>query len=687
MLILGFHGGRKREDEENRLGFQLHDSAAVLIKDGEIVAAIEEERLNRIKHSNHFPRRAIHYCLSQHQVRLQDIDRLATNFEEPVVDLWAKLDFLDHPAASPYDARGMLANEFAREFGVDVRDKIRFCRHHIAHAWSAFGPSGFNRALILVLDGEGDNRSGMVLTGEGTKITRLREYSIDQSLGEFYTQVIKLLGYKRFDEYKVMGLAPYGNPRTYARLFERFYELLPGGDYRLESPFNWFGCFEEAGLLKQARRRGMPFTQTHKDIAAALQATLERIVLHILAHYQAETQMKQVCVAGGVAHNCTMNGRILYSGMFDKVFVQPAAHDAGGALGAALGAMNEEQPSSRPAPLAHLYYGTDVGHDSAIGSTLSQWKDFVAYEWCDDITRKAARLMADGAVIGWVQGRSEFGPRALGNRSILADPRPAGHKLLINQMVKKREAYRPFAPSILEERLRDFFSVPPGETDLSFMIFVVEVREDKRDLLGAITHVDGSARVQTVSRRINPKYWELIHEFEKITGVPILLNTSFNNHIEPVVDSVEEAITCFLTTGINYLIVGNYLVEKKELDGMHPAYRALIPILPASRRLVKRQRFDRADMPAAVYELESATSPFFGQPLVELSPDTFAVLERVDARRSLDHLFADAGIVEADAIRPVMQQIQELWVTRAILLRPAKIRLQDQVKKLIRAGS
>jgi len=362
MYILGFHGGRKREDEDNRVGFELHDSAAILIEDGETVAAIEEERLSRIKHTNNFPLQAIKYCLGQRKINLQAVDWIATNFEESVVDFWAKLNYLDFPALqAPADAKGFVAHLFEREFGVDVRDKIRFCKHHLAHAWSAFSPSGFDRALILVLDGEGDNRSGMVLVGEGEKITKLREYSIDQSLGEFYTQVIKLLGYKRFDEYKVMGLAPYGNPDTYAKLFERFYSLLPDGGYFLESPINWFGWFDQAGLLNQSRRKGEPFTQSHKDIAAALQTTLEKIVFHILEHYREATGMKRLCLAGGVAHNCTMNGKILYSKMFGDMFVQPAAHDAGGAWGAALQVLNEEKPAARPPKMRHLYFGTEIG--------------------------------------------------------------------------------------------------------------------------------------------------------------------------------------------------------------------------------------------------------------------------------------------------------------------------------------
>jgi len=334
--------------------------------------------------------------------------------------------------------------------------------------------------------------------------------------------------------------------------------------------------------------------------------------------------------------------------------------------------------------MRHLYFGTDIGNDSVIGSTLARWKGVITYEWHDNINEKAAQLMADGAVLGWVQGRSEFGPRALGNRSILADPRPPGNKLLINQMVKKREEYRPFAPSILEERLRDFFDVPPGDTDLSSMIYVVYVREDKREQLGAITHVDGTARVQTVSRQTNPKYWDLIREFEKLTGVPILLNTSFNNNVEPIVDSVEEAITCFLTTGINYLVVGNYLASKKELDLSTAAYRPFVPSLPPSRRLVKRRGPVAGGRSEIIYELDSTMSYFFSQPLIELSPAAFAFLERVDGKRSIGEILGDAGIIEEDAVKHVLQQVADMWTKRALVLRPVKAGLPDYVKKMIR---
>ncbi|MGH9823271.1 MAG: carbamoyltransferase family protein [Blastocatellia bacterium] len=688
MLILGFHGGRKREDQDNKAGFELHDSAAVLIDDGEIVAAIEEERLSRIKHSNNFPARAIRYCLGQQRLHLRDVDFVATNFEESVVDFWSKLNFLDSSdVATMPNARAMISGMFERDLGVDVSDKLRFCKHHVAHAWSAYGLSGYDNSLILVLDGEGDNRSGMVLLGEGNNITKLTEFATDQSLGEFYTQVIKLLGYNRFDEYKVMGLAPYGNPNEYASLFERCYSLLPNGDYSLQDPITWFGCFENAGLLAHSRRKGQPFTQVHMDVAAGLQSALERIALHILEYYRRSTGMKNLCLAGGVAHNCTMNGQILDSGLFDQVFVQPAAHDAGGALGAALFVLNEEKPFARPKKLNHLFLGTDIGGDAAVGKMLSRWDPFITSEYTDNVTGKAAELIASGSVIGWVQGRSEFGPRALGHRSILADPRPAENKLLINQMVKKREDFRPFAPSVLEERVDAFFEMPKGRAALDYMIFILNVRTEFREKLGAITHVDGTARIQTVSKETDPRYWELISEFERLTEIPVLLNTSFNNNVEPIVDSVDEAVVCFLTTGIHRLVVGNYIVSKKQLDPESGAYRSLVPSLPVFRKLMKRQHLVQGSRSETVYEVETTTSRFFSQPVLEISTDAFSVLIGADGIKSLGELLSSCGITDDGRALKVTQEILDLWSKRAVILSPAKQGIENWVMKTLRKNN
>lgn len=678
MIVLGVHGGSKRDDEDNRVGFAMHDSAAILLRDGQILSAIEEERLNRIKHTNCFPANAIKYCLNETGMTLADVDRIAISSAECMADVLAKRLFLaDARLQRPMNGRSYISYLFERQFGVDVADKLKFCKHHVAHAWSAYALSGYEDSLILVLDGDGDNSSGMVLAAAGNKISKLWEYGIGQSLGNFYTDTIALLGYSRFDEYKVMGLAPYGNPNTYGRLFESFYRLLPRGNYEILDSDTITISLIDAGLVDKARRKGEPFTQTHKDIAAALQVTLEKIVLHLLCHFRKETKLRRLCFAGGVAHNCTLNGKILYSGLFDNAFVQPAAHDAGGALGAAISVFYDKCPRYQPRKLEHLFYGTNIinetgatGAEDTVGAALSQWSNFLSFEKVDCITRKAAQLLAEGFVVGWIQGRSEFGPRALGNRSILADPRPASNKLLINEMVKKREEYRPFAPSVLEERLGDFFELPSTRAEYPFMIFVLNVREEFRELLGAITHVDGTARVQTVSRQTNPKYWALINEFQKLTDVPILLNTSFNNNAEPIVESVEDAIVCYLTTGLHYLVIGDFLISKKESGPDHVAIETLAPGLPISRRLVKRKGRMDGDKVDTVFEIEGTMSHFFARPVVEVTADAFSVLMGADGEKALQKLFEENDVTDKCRRARVREELHHLWTQRIITLRP-----------------
>ena len=327
------------------------------------------------------------------------------------------------------------------------------------------------------------------------------------------------------------------------------------------------------------RRQHEPFAQIDRDAAASLQETLETIVLHVLAHHRAATGLRHLCLAGGVAHNCSMNGQILRSGLFGRVFVQPVAHDAGAALGAAQHAAFRHGQSGRTRePLTHVYLGPDLPPPTGIEAVLSRWRHFLDFTREDDICRRAATLIAEGRVIGWVQGRSEFGPRALGNRSILADPRPARNKDRINAMVKKREGYRPFAPSVLRENAHLYFEIREDE-EFPFMIFVVGVRPEMRELLGAVTHVDGTARIHTVTRGTNDRYWRLIDSFRDLTGVPILLNTSFNNNAEPIVDSATDAIVTYLTTGLDDLVIGDYLVRKKPvpLPQLLAGARATLP--------------------------------------------------------------------------------------------------------------
>lgn len=674
MLCLGISGGLDQV-HENRFELPnafMHDGAAVLVRDGQVIAAVEEERLNRIKHSNKLPIRSIQYCLSAAGVQLSDIDRFAIYASEPYAN--AMLDGMSasHPdiLSIPLGAKTLVQDLLAREFGTKLdSSRISFVGHHQAHAVSAFAMSGFEQSLILAIDGCGDFLSGLLAVGSGTEITELEAFPENNSLGLFYLETIRYLGYGLFDEYKVMGLAPYGDPAPYRELFEQFYELSAnGGGYRVH--------LDRIGpaLLRniEVRRKGMPFTQQHRDVSASLQEALERIVFHILRHHREATGMKRLCLAGGVAHNCTMNGKLLYSGLFEDIFVQPASHDAGCALGAALIVSNE---MGRPAPcerLQEVYWGPDLGSERAVQQELNAWAGHLEVERSDDVASSAADWIANGAVIGWVQGRSEFGPRALGNRSILADPRPAANKDRINAMVKKREGYRPFAPSVLEEDASEFFDLPDGRHEFPFMNFVVRVRDSKRALLGAITHVDGTARLQTVSRNANPAYWEVINAFKKRTGTPILLNTSFNNNAEPIVDSVADAIATFLTTELDGLVVGPFLVKKRAATLQD--WTALAVSLPPYVSLHQTRAYKAPDRRETHCEISTT---HFSSDSVRISHDLFNLLMRIEGEARLGDLLNTIAPDQAkrDAL---MEGLRRLWEQRLVRFHPSQAARMDQ---------
>ncbi|WP_409190523.1 carbamoyltransferase [Bradyrhizobium sp. RDM4] len=666
MLCLGLSGGLDKV-YENPLQLPntfLHDGAAVLVKDGRVIAAVEEERLNRIKHSNKLPRSAIEYCLAAAGVKLRDVDRIAFYATEAYCNSMLERLFISQPEISiPLDANLLLRHLLAAEFGTQVDpSRVSFVGHHQAHAVSALAMSGFEESLVLAIDGCGDFLSGLLAVGSGTEMTELMTFPETNSLGLFYLETIRYLGYGLFDEYKVMGLAPYGDPARYRELFSQFYELSPNGNYRVH--------LDRVGpaLLRniEVRRRGMPFTQQHRDVSASLQEALERIVFHILRHYREQTGMKRLCLAGGVAHNCTLNGKLLYSGLFEDIFVQPAAHDAGCALGAALMVSNEAGQAPPRERLQAVYWGPDVGNDDSIEQELKGWAGHLEIERTADVAARAAEWIANGAVIGWVQGRSEFGPRALGNRSILADPRPAANKDRINAMVKKRESYRPFAPSVLEEDAGAFFELPDGRAEYPFMNFVVRVRESMRALLGAITHIDGTARLQTVSRTSNAAYWELINAFKSRTGVPILLNTSFNNNAEPIVDSVADAITAFLSTELDGLVVGSFLIKKRATTLEN--WTALAVSLPAHVSLYRVRAHTGRDRQETVCEIRMGHS---SHDSVRVSHDLFDMLMHIEKEAVLADLLAR---VTSDRTRreALVNELRGLWDQRRIRLHPSQ---------------
>ena len=668
MLVLGWHGGLNfAGQEDSSSGFAQHDGAAVILRDGKVVAAIEEERLNRVKHSNFFPVQAIRFCLAEACVGLSDLDAIVTDVAEHLFNGTAVLAALNNPALPMVPGREKMAGLFERAFGVDVTSKIHFCKHHIAHLYGCWYPSGFADALAVCLDGEGDGFSGLIANCNTNRIEVLRQLAEAQSLGNFYTKMVGQLGYRRFDEYKAMGLAPYGDPATYDAVFRSMYRLLPDGQFTVVPDEAKWGLLMEAGLLTQARRKHQPFTKQHMDFAAALQVTLERIVDHLIGHFRRATGARRLCLSGGVAHNCSMNGHLLRSAGFEQIYVQPTAHDAGNALGAALWLTRESGQSIPRDTMPTLYWGSDIGSVDDIGERLAAWEPLIMATRVPDVPKVAAEAIAGGAVIGWVQGRSEFGPRALGNRSILADPRPAANKDRINAMVKKRESFRPFAPSVLEERARDFFELPDGTASVPFMVITLQVRPEARALLGAVTHVDGSARVQSVSRTDNPRYHALIEAFGRLTGIPVVLNTSFNNDAEPIVDSIDEAVACFLTTGIDALFIGDWQVTKVARVPDNAALLDLVPRLPQTRKLV--QRAPKPD--TASFFIESTASSYFSESMLPVSPNLFNLLIEDADGVSARHRCQRLGLGDPAGLSRLGTELFEAWQRRSIQMMPA----------------
>lgn len=661
MIVLGIGGGLDSIDSNKYNA--AHDSTAVLIENGELLFAIEEERLNRIKHTDKAPLMAIRACLDHRGIDVHQIDRIAIYGQEQALNAALKHASLDHFLGDgDQDVCSIMQRLVSEEFGCQIdRERFVFVPHHMAHAISTYNMSDFDDSLVLTVDGHGDGISTLVLSGRGGKLEVLNTWYMSDSLGFFYIEVIKFVGYNMFDEYKVMGLAPYGNPAKYRRLFKKFYTLLENGSYTIH--------FDRIDLLFEIttpRKKNAPFSQVHKDIAAALQEALETIVFHILTYYQRQTGHDHLCIAGGVALNCTLNGKILQSDLFKQMFVQPIAHDAGAALGAAMYVFQQECPQVPLPALKHLYLGTDIGADDAIAKTLFTWNKFLVYEKVENISETTATLLANGSVIGWVQGRTEFGPRALGNRSILADPRPAENREIINSMVKMREAYRPFAPAVLEELAGEYYELPEKMPKMPYMIYVVGVKKEAQQLLGAVTHVDGTARIQTVSRATNPKFWQLISDFQHKTGLPILLNTSFNNNAEPIVNSVDDAVVCFLTTKIHYLVVGNYLIRKPE--NIHVLYPDLFPSMQRYVILEEYVQYRNSKL-VANYKISCNYSAKYDVPV---SRTIFDVLIQADGHRSLRELMALTG-VQGNQEKDVLESILDLWSRRLLVMRPLPV--------------
>jgi carbamoyltransferase len=552
-----------------------HDSAASLVQDGRLVAAAEEERFNRIKHAPFaFPTGAARYCFKEAGITPDDVDIVAFSFA-PKVGLgrgywhalrhFPKANFI--ALTETVRRAWYLAQSAYARYTLKLPDRTRsvYVPHHLAHAASAFYCSPFDRAAILVVDGMGEWPVTSLYQGMDNQLSSLATVNFPHSLGFFYAAFTEYFGFSPFDgEYKVMGMAAYGEPRFEKHLRE-IVRTPNGVNYQLDLRYfnfhrdygrtTWYSPMMEEAFGPACSSTQMP-DQRYLDLAASVQGRLEDVLFHLVEYAYGRTQLPNLCMAGGVALNSAANGKIAQSGPFDRLFVQPASNDAGCALGAALYAQHSISNNGSRESLQHVYLGPEYGSQE-IETILRD--NLLDYQTVENPAEKAATLLAQGKIIGWFQGRMEFGPRALGNRSILADPRQADMKDRINAAVKFREPFRPFAPSVIAEKREDYFEDVGGSP---FMLRVTQVRPGMGERIPAVTHVNGTARLHTVSRESNPLYHDLIRRFGAKTGVPVVLNTSFNVRGEPIVCTPKEAIACFYNSGLDALILDRFLLQK-----------------------------------------------------------------------------------------------------------------------------
>ena len=571
------------------------DSAAAVVIDGRLVAAAEEERFRRIKHWAGFPSEAVRYCLRESGLKLGDVAHLALN-QNTRANFGRKLRYLIGTRPSPKlvlqklrsrsrrsGVEDLLAQAFPGERLTGQQHRVE---HHLAHLASAFLVSPFNEASAVSVDGFGDFASAAWGLGNGLSIGVEEKVYFPHSLGVFYQALTQYLGFPHYgDEYKVMGLAPYGEPNQVEAL-RKLVHLQKDGGYQLNLEyfrhatervdFSWEGGEPTIGtlyapaletLLGPARGPDKELTRRHRDIARSVQAVYEEAFFNLLAHVHKRHGSDRLVLAGGCAMNSVANGKVTTRSPFKEVYVQSAAGDAGGAIGAAFAVWSRLSGEKRRFVMDHAYYGPQYSAEE-IGALLASNARQLEGASCrvqeipasPELCKRTAQAIADGRVIGWFQGRMEWGPRALGNRSIVCDPRRADMKEILNRKIKRRESFRPFAPSILREAVSDWFE---QDGDVPFMMQVFPIRLEKRPLIPAVTHVDGSGRLQTVTREANPLYYSLIEAFRDLTGVPMVLNTSFNEN-EPVVCKPEEALDCFLRTRMDVLVMGRYYVERMQ---------------------------------------------------------------------------------------------------------------------------
>ncbi len=570
------------------------DSSAAIIADGKLIAAVEEERFKRIKHWAGFPRESIKYCLAEAGIRPEGLDYIALN-KNSRANLHKKIlfTFKKRPSTALVKDRLLnmvkvagIKNTFARELSTpidSIRAKVVNVEHHRAHLASSFFVSGCEEATLISIDGFGDFTSVMVAKGKANRIEPLYEINYPHSLGIFYSALTQFLGFPKYgDEYKVMGLAAFGKP-VYLDKLEEVVKLQPRGVFVLNLRYfqhhttgdqmRWHNTAPHFGqlysdnlsdLLGSPKPADKQVDSHYENIAASVQEIYEKAFFHILNYAYQLTNCSNLCLAGGCALNSLANGKIREKTPFDEIYIQPAAHDAGGAIGAAYYLYNQTLAMPRQFTMKTAGWGPEYDNDY-IAKVLAESGEQLngcsisRVDNTGELTGKTACWLAEGKIVGWFQDRMEWGPRALGNRSVLADPRRADMRDILNKKVKLREPFRPFAPSILEEYVGEFFEI---DYPAPFMLKVYPIKKQKREIIPAVTHVDGTGRLQTVSKENNSLYWQLIDNFRKLTGVPILLNTSFNEN-EPIVCRPEEAMDCFLRTNMDILVLGNFIVERK----------------------------------------------------------------------------------------------------------------------------
>ncbi len=556
-----------------------HDSGAALVCNGRLVAAAEEERFTRVKHDNGFPARAIEYCLAEAGITIDQVDHIGF-YEKPLVKFNRILESILATWPLSYRAwlkaiplwlvqRLHIGREIQEKLGVDK--DILYCQHHLAHAASAFLVSPFDEAAIITADGVGEWTTTSWGVGRGQVIEMSKEIRFPHSVGLLFSAITAYLGFRINDaEWKVMGLAPYGKP-TYVDKFREIVDVKEDGSIRLNLDYfahtysttrtindRWHKLFGQPMRPKESE-----LTDFHRDIAHSGQKVVEDIMLKMATHVHRETGMDSLCLAGGVGLNCVANWRIFQESGFKEMFIQPAAGDSGGALGTAFHIYNSVLGNERRFRMDHAFWGPSFSEEEIRTALDKTQADYERIDDEEELLERSARMIAEGKVIGWFQGRLEFGPRALGARSLLADPRHNKMKDVINAKVKFREAFRPFAPAVLKEHAHEYFEMPAG-LDAPYMLLVPKVREDKRSMIPAVTHEDGTGRVQTVTEEQHGRYYRLIKRFGELTGVPVVINTSFNVRGEPIVCTPADAYNTFVNTGIDALVIGNHIVMEKR---------------------------------------------------------------------------------------------------------------------------